>query len=79
MISVLLWILLLQIWDIFLLGDLCFDIISSYSDLPVLTCFKYKSIDGDLGGIVGDSWFLKTDLISSYNMAFYKWCDEKIP
>jgi hypothetical protein len=52
--------------------------ISSYSDLTVLTYFKYKNIDGV--GIVGDSWFLKTDHISSsYNMAFYKWCEERIP
>jgi hypothetical protein len=52
--------------------------ISSYSDLTVLTYFKYKNIDGV--GIVGDSWFLKTDHISSsYNMAFYKWCAERIP
>ncbi|XP_045816489.1 primary septum endo-1,3(4)-beta-glucanase-like [Trifolium pratense] len=30
-------------------------------DVTVLTGFKYKSIDGDLVGILGDSWFLKTD------------------
>ncbi|XP_045818216.1 primary septum endo-1,3(4)-beta-glucanase-like [Trifolium pratense] len=33
-------------------------------DVTVLTGFKYKSIDGDLVGIVGHSWFLKTDPVS---------------
>jgi len=33
-------------------------------DVMVLTCFKYKSIDGDLVGVVGDLWHLKTDPIS---------------
>ncbi|KAJ7975706.1 Endo-1,3(4)-beta-glucanase [Quillaja saponaria] len=32
-------------------------------DTTVLKDFKYKSIDGDLVGVVGDSWVLKTDPI----------------
>ncbi|CAJ1833131.1 unnamed protein product [Sphenostylis stenocarpa] len=31
--------------------------------LTVLTDFKYQSIDGDLVGVVGDSWVLETDSI----------------
>ncbi|KAF7822348.1 putative endo-1,3(4)-beta-glucanase [Senna tora] len=31
------------------------------SDITVLDDFKYKSIDGDLVGVVGDSWVLETD------------------
>ncbi|PRQ53174.1 putative glucan endo-1,3-beta-D-glucosidase [Rosa chinensis] len=31
------------------------------SDITVLENFKYKSIDGDLVGVVGDSWVLKPD------------------
>ncbi|MED6106106.1 hypothetical protein PIB30_001500 [Stylosanthes scabra] len=30
-------------------------------NVAVLQDFKYKSIDGDLGGVVGDSWSLKAD------------------
>jgi endo-1,3(4)-beta-glucanase len=33
-------------------------------DVTVLSDFKYRSIDGDLVGIVGDSWLLKTYPIS---------------
>ncbi|KAK6927998.1 Glycosyl hydrolase family 81, N-terminal [Dillenia turbinata] len=33
-------------------------------DVTVLGDFKYKSIDGDLVGVVGDSWVLRTDPIS---------------
>ncbi|KAK6913458.1 Glycosyl hydrolase family 81, C-terminal domain, partial [Dillenia turbinata] len=33
-------------------------------DVTVLGFFKYKSIDGDLVGIVGDSWILRPDPIS---------------
>ncbi|KAK7316222.1 hypothetical protein VNO77_35079 [Canavalia gladiata] len=33
-------------------------------DVTVLSDFKYKSIDGDLVGVVGDSWILKTDPVS---------------
>jgi len=36
----------------------------SKSDVSVLDDFKYQSIDGDLVGVVGDSWLLKTDPIS---------------
>ncbi|KAI9083455.1 hypothetical protein K1719_034669 [Acacia pycnantha] len=32
--------------------------------VAVLDDFKYRSIDGDLVGVVGDSWLLKTDPIS---------------
>ncbi|XP_027077205.1 glucan endo-1,3-beta-D-glucosidase-like [Coffea arabica] len=32
--------------------------------LTVLNNFKYNSIDGELVGVVGDSWFLKSDPIS---------------
>ncbi|KAK4279968.1 hypothetical protein QN277_011657 [Acacia crassicarpa] len=32
--------------------------------VTVLDDFKYRSIDGDLVGVVGDSWLLKTDPIS---------------
>jgi len=34
------------------------------SNVTVLNDFKYKSIDGDLVGIVADSWILKTDHVS---------------
>ncbi|KAJ0100005.1 hypothetical protein Patl1_21524 [Pistacia atlantica] len=34
------------------------------SDVTVLEDFKYKSIDGDLVGVVGDSWVLKLDSVS---------------
>ncbi|CAK8533284.1 unnamed protein product [Lathyrus sativus] len=34
------------------------------SNVTVLNDFKYKSIDGELVGVVGDSWLLKTDLVS---------------
>ncbi|CAL5186118.1 unnamed protein product [Lathyrus oleraceus] len=34
------------------------------SNLTVLNDFKYKSIDGELVGVVGDSWLLKTDPVS---------------
>ncbi|XP_027358054.1 probable endo-1,3(4)-beta-glucanase ARB_01444 isoform X2 [Abrus precatorius] len=33
-------------------------------DVTVLSDFKYRSIDGDLVGVVGDSWILKTDPVS---------------
>ncbi|XP_062009686.1 glucan endo-1,3-beta-D-glucosidase 1-like [Rosa rugosa] len=33
-------------------------------DVTVLEDFKYKSIDGDLVGVVGDSWVLKPDPVS---------------
>ncbi|KAJ4833261.1 hypothetical protein Tsubulata_005095 [Turnera subulata] len=33
-------------------------------DVTVLDDFKYKSIDGDLVGVVGDSWVLKSDPVS---------------
>ncbi|PNY11853.1 endo-1,3(4)-beta-glucanase 2-like protein [Trifolium pratense] len=36
----------------------------SESDVTVLDDFKYKSIDGDLVGVVGDSWLLKTEPVS---------------
>ncbi|KAK7273322.1 hypothetical protein RIF29_14371 [Crotalaria pallida] len=34
---------------------------SSYGNFTVLHDFKYRSIDGDLIGVVGDSWVLETD------------------
>ncbi|XP_058773256.1 glucan endo-1,3-beta-D-glucosidase ARB_01444-like [Vicia villosa] len=34
------------------------------NNVTVLNDFKYKSIDGDLVGVVGDSWILKTDPVS---------------
>ncbi|KAL2335312.1 hypothetical protein Fmac_016525 [Flemingia macrophylla] len=34
------------------------------TDVTVLDGFKYKSIDGDLVGVVGDSWVLRTDPVS---------------
>lgn len=34
------------------------------SDVSVLEDFKYKSIDGDLVGVVGDSWVLKPHSVS---------------
>ncbi|CAL0318735.1 unnamed protein product [Lupinus luteus] len=34
------------------------------SNVTVLDDFKYRSIDGDLVGVVGDSWLLKTEPIS---------------
>ncbi|CAD5313066.1 unnamed protein product [Arabidopsis thaliana] len=33
-------------------------------DVTVLDHFRYKSIDGDLVGVVGDSWVLKPDSVS---------------
>ncbi|GAV89788.1 Glyco_hydro_81 domain-containing protein [Cephalotus follicularis] len=33
-------------------------------DITVLEDFKYKSIDGDLIGVIGDSWVLKPDQVS---------------
>ncbi|WJX65839.1 endo-1,3(4)-beta-glucanase [Trifolium repens] len=33
-------------------------------NVSVLNDFKYKSIDGDLVGVVGDAWLLKTDPVS---------------
>ncbi|XP_058776278.1 glucan endo-1,3-beta-D-glucosidase 1-like [Vicia villosa] len=33
-------------------------------NVTVLSDFKYKSIDGELVGVVGDSWLLKTDPVS---------------
>ncbi|XP_076896621.1 glucan endo-1,3-beta-D-glucosidase-like [Bidens hawaiensis] len=36
----------------------------SVSSVSVLDDFKYKSIDGDLVGVVGDSWVLKPDPVS---------------
>ncbi|XP_058773255.1 uncharacterized protein LOC131647373 [Vicia villosa] len=33
-------------------------------DVTVLSGFKYQSIDGELVGIVGDSWLLKTDPVN---------------
>lgn len=38
------------------------------SSTLVLENFKYRSIDGDLVGVVGDSWILKTDLVAT------TWC-----
>ncbi|CAI8594172.1 unnamed protein product [Vicia faba] len=37
---------------------------NDYNNVTVLNDFKYKSIDGELVGIVGDSWILKTEHIS---------------
>uniref|UniRef100_A0A5B6ZHC3 glucan endo-1,3-beta-D-glucosidase n=1 Tax=Davidia involucrata TaxID=16924 RepID=A0A5B6ZHC3_DAVIN len=37
---------------------------ASDSEVTVLEDFKYKSIDGELVGVVGDSWVLKTDPVS---------------
>ncbi|KAK7340640.1 hypothetical protein VNO77_21349 [Canavalia gladiata] len=34
---------------------------NNYRDVTVLHDFKYRSIDGDLIGVVGDSWVLETD------------------
>ncbi|XP_012575339.1 glucan endo-1,3-beta-D-glucosidase-like [Cicer arietinum] len=34
------------------------------SKVTILNDFKYKSIDGELVGVVGDSWLLKTDPVS---------------
>ncbi|KAK2366175.1 putative endo-1,3(4)-beta-glucanase [Trifolium repens] len=34
------------------------------SNVTVLDDFKYKSIDGDLVGVIGHSWLLKTDPVS---------------
>ncbi|KAJ3677499.1 hypothetical protein LUZ60_003223 [Juncus effusus] len=39
-------------------------LLSEDSCVSVLEDFKFRSIDGDLVGIVGDSWILKTDPIS---------------
>ncbi|KAH0462582.1 hypothetical protein IEQ34_010157 [Dendrobium chrysotoxum] len=38
---------------------------SGSSAADVMAQFKYRSIDGDLVGIVGDSWLLKTDPVST--------------
>ncbi|KAL5704449.1 endo-1,3(4)-beta-glucanase [Ranunculus cassubicifolius] len=35
-----------------------------YGNLRVLNDFKYKSMDGDLVGVIGDSWLLKTNPVS---------------
>ena len=37
---------------------------SGCEDVSVLSDFKYGSIDGELIGVVGDSWLLKTDPVS---------------
>ncbi|RHN50358.1 putative glucan endo-1,3-beta-D-glucosidase [Medicago truncatula] len=37
---------------------------SDCDNVTVLNDFKYRSIDGDLVGVVGDSWLLKTDPVS---------------
>ncbi|XP_045818208.1 probable endo-1,3(4)-beta-glucanase ARB_01444 [Trifolium pratense] len=37
---------------------------NDYNNVTVLNDFKYKSIDGDLVGVVGDSWILKSDPVS---------------
>ncbi|KAJ7971176.1 Endo-1,3(4)-beta-glucanase [Quillaja saponaria] len=37
---------------------------SDDSDITVLEDFRYKSIDGELVGVVGDSWVLKSDPVS---------------
>ncbi|KAK7273206.1 hypothetical protein RIF29_14255 [Crotalaria pallida] len=34
------------------------------NNVTILNDFKYRSIDGDLVGVVGDTWLLKTDPIS---------------
>lgn len=39
-------------------------LLSSDDDVTVLHDFKYKSIDGELVGVVGDSWLLKPDPVS---------------
>lgn len=39
-------------------------LLSGDVDVTVLEEFKYKSIDGDLVGVVGDSWTLKPDPVS---------------
>ncbi|XP_065854643.1 glucan endo-1,3-beta-D-glucosidase 1 [Euphorbia lathyris] len=36
----------------------------STENVQILDDFKYKSVDGDLVGVVGDSWMLKSDPIS---------------
>ncbi|WCJ25426.1 glycosyl hydrolase family 81 protein [Euphorbia peplus] len=36
----------------------------SGQNVEILDGFKYKSIDGDLVGVVGDSWMLKSDPVS---------------
>ncbi|XP_024642169.1 probable endo-1,3(4)-beta-glucanase ARB_01444 [Medicago truncatula] len=42
------------------------DILDKYTQflLPSVSDYKYKSIDGELVGVVGDSWLLKTDSVS---------------
>ncbi|MED6126293.1 hypothetical protein PIB30_076988 [Stylosanthes scabra] len=37
---------------------------SNEINVTILDDFKYRSIDGDLVGVVGDSWLLKTDPVS---------------
>ncbi|KFK25825.1 hypothetical protein AALP_AA8G166200 [Arabis alpina] len=39
-------------------------LLSECSSITILDQFRYKSIDGDLIGIVGDSWSLKPDPVS---------------
>ncbi|XP_077222725.1 glycosyl hydrolase family 81 protein [Tasmannia lanceolata] len=39
-------------------------LLSDEGDVAVLEEFKYNSIDGELVGVIGDSWVLKTDPIS---------------
>ncbi|XP_052116689.1 probable endo-1,3(4)-beta-glucanase ARB_01444 [Arachis duranensis] len=36
----------------------------SHNNVTILDDFKYRSIDGDLVGVIGDSWLLKTDPVS---------------
>ncbi|KAJ7971175.1 Endo-1,3(4)-beta-glucanase [Quillaja saponaria] len=38
-------------------------LLTKNSDITILKDFKYRSVDGELVGIVGDSWVLKTDPI----------------
>ncbi|PNY05362.1 endo-1,3(4)-beta-glucanase 2-like protein [Trifolium pratense] len=37
---------------------------NDYNNVTVLNEFKYRSIDGDLVGVVGDAWILKTHPVS---------------
>ncbi|XP_062194593.1 glucan endo-1,3-beta-D-glucosidase 1-like [Phragmites australis] len=39
-------------------------LLSDDCPVRVLNDFRYRSIDGDLVGVVGDSWFLRTDPVS---------------
>ncbi|XP_020977798.1 probable endo-1,3(4)-beta-glucanase ARB_01444 isoform X1 [Arachis ipaensis] len=36
----------------------------SHNNVTILDDFKYRSIDGDLVGVIGDSWLLETDPVS---------------